>query len=42
MWCAVQEVIQPFSGKSFPLEQAEQAVEEARKPARGGKVFLTG
>lgn len=30
-----------FNGKSFPLASAAEAVQEAAKAARGGKVFLT-
>lgn len=32
----------PFAGKSFPLESAAEAVQEAVKSARGGKVLLKG
>ena len=32
--------VTPFNGKSFPLESAADAVVEAQKQARGGKVFL--
>ena len=31
-----------MSGKSFPLASAVEAVQEANKAARGGKVFLKG
>ncbi|CAL8467965.1 g7503 [Coccomyxa elongata] len=37
-----QGVIVPFSGKKFPLEQANEAIAESWKEARGGKVFLEG
>ena len=29
-------------GKKFPLDQANAAIEESQKEARGGKVFLEG
>lgn len=32
--------ITTFNGKSFPLVSAAEAVQEAVKAARGGKVFL--
>lgn len=35
-------VLQPFTGKTFPLEQFAEAVLETIKPARGGKVCLIG
>ncbi|KAG6555685.1 hypothetical protein Mapa_002922 [Marchantia paleacea] len=35
-----QKVIQPLSGKKFPLEQFKGAIIESNKPDRGGKVFL--
>lgn len=31
-----------FAGKKFPLEQANEAIAESWKEARGGKVFLEG
>ena len=36
------KVIDPLNGKSFDLSQAAEAVREAQKEARGGKVFLKG
>ncbi len=30
------------AGKKFPLEQANEAIAESWKEARGGKVFLEG
>ena len=30
------------AGKKFPLEQANEAIEESQRQARGGKVFLEG
>ena len=38
----VKQKLTPFSGKSYPLESAAEAVVEAGKTARGGKVLLTG
>ena len=38
----VDNTISPLAGKSFPLEKASEAVIEATKRARGGKVFITG
>ena len=37
-----QKVLEPFNGKIFDLAQAADAVQEAQKPARSGKVLLTG
>ena len=42
MGLIVSGKVVPFSGKSFPLEKAAEAVQEANKQARGGKVFLKG
>lgn len=30
------------AGKKFPLERAQEAIEESQKEARGGKVLLEG
>ena len=30
------------AGKKFPLDQANEAIEESLREARGGKVFLEG
>lgn len=30
------------AGRKFPLEQANEAIEESQRQARGGKVFLEG
>ena len=34
-------VIVEYVGKTFPLEQVKEAVEEAQKAGRGGKVYLS-
>ena len=36
------KIIDPFNGKSFDLSQAAEAVQEAQKQARGGKILLKG
>jgi NADPH:quinone reductase-like Zn-dependent oxidoreductase len=33
--------IVPFTGTKYPLEKVSEAIEEAKKPGRGGKVLLT-
>lgn len=35
-----QKVLEPLSGKKFPLEEFQEAMIEGNKPGRGGKVFL--
>ena len=35
-------VVTPYNGNSYPLEKVTEAMQEALKPARGGKVFLKG
>lgn len=30
------------AGRKFPLEKAQEAIEESQKDARGGKVLLEG
>ena len=42
MTLMADKVIDPHNGKSFDLSQAAEAVQEAQKEARGGKVFLKG
>jgi trans-2-enoyl-CoA reductase len=36
-----QGLLKPFIGKKFPLDQVKEAIAEATKDARGGKVLLT-
>ena len=38
----VDKVIDPLNGKSFDITEAAKAVQEARREARGGKVFIKG
>jgi len=42
MQLLADQVIVPYAGEKFPLEKAEEAMAEAQKPARGGKVLLEG
>ncbi|KAG6544517.1 hypothetical protein Mapa_014035 [Marchantia paleacea] len=35
-----QKVLEPLSGKKFPLEEFKEAIIEGNKPGRGGKVLL--
>lgn len=37
-----EQVSLDCAGKKFPLDQANEAIEESQKEARGGKVFLEG
>lgn len=38
----VRGVLEPHTGKKFALEDVKEAVVEATKPGRGGKVLLEG
>jgi mitochondrial enoyl-[acyl-carrier protein] reductase / trans-2-enoyl-CoA reductase len=42
MQLLADQVIVPYAGERFPLEKAQEAMEEASKAARGGKVLLEG
>ena len=42
MGLMADKIIDPHNGKSFDLSHAAEAVQEAQKEARGGKVFLKG
>ena len=42
MQLLADHVIVPFAGEKFPLEKAQEAMGEAQKAARGGKVLLEG
>ena len=42
MGMMADKVINPLNGKSFDLTQFAEAVKEAQRQGRGGKVFLKG
>ncbi|KAG7666616.1 hypothetical protein Ndes2526B_g04912 [Nannochloris sp. 'desiccata'] len=42
MQLLADQVIVPYAGEKYPLDKAEEAMAEAQKAARGGKVLLEG